>query len=490
MERIKFIVVVLLLAGCNSVLSAQNILRQNSFSFDLKGMTTLPIVDYEVMKPGYMGEFGVTYYLPVISEDFEYGLKGVFRYGRITGRSEYYWPQSFQSFLYEFYGGFSWGSYSQKGSATVGMNLLAGIVNFDPKMLDGEFMPNNRLGVYIRSAPAFQGDIYMNIPFSPRVSLLIDAGAVYVPFNDYLDDIKSGKSDLYLTGGIGLRLNLFRNLDADGDGVSDLLDLCPNSMYGAAVDKFGCDKSQSDSDKDGVSDSEDRCPGTPANEKVDAFGCAPSQKDTDADGIKDNVDLCPDTFRNTQVDKNGCADYQKDDDKDGIANDRDRCPGTQAGQKVDADGCSAQQLDTDGDGVPNVVDSCPGEPEDYNFYKDEDGCPDKLETVYSSEPVDFSFQIAPFLQDGGLNPHIAGALRLYIIEEYLNKFPATSWIIRVNSPQLALTKADNLKAFIDKEIGASDRTRIEYSQSGTTDVIKLILDVQKAKERYSNTNKK
>ena len=33
-------------------------------------------------------------------------------------------------------------------------------------------------------------------------------------------------------------------------------------------------------------------------------------------------------------------------------------------------------LDADGDGVKNGVDGCPMEPEDKDFYKDEDGCPD------------------------------------------------------------------------------------------------------------------
>jgi hypothetical protein len=33
--------------------------------------------------------------------------------------------------------------------------------------------------------------------------------------------------------------------------------------------------------------------------------------------------------------------------------------------------------DRDGDGVPDDLDKCPDEPETFNGYEDEDGCPDK-----------------------------------------------------------------------------------------------------------------
>ena len=32
--------------------------------------------------------------------------------------------------------------------------------------------------------------------------------------------------------------------------------------------------------------------------------------------------------------------------------------------------------DRDGDGVADDVDKCPGEPEDYDGFQDDDGCPD------------------------------------------------------------------------------------------------------------------
>ena len=58
--------------------------------------------------------------------------------------------------------------------------------------------------------------------------------------------------------------------DADGDGVPDSKDRCPNTPQGVAVDADGCPL---DSDGDGVPDYRDKCPGTPAGAKVDADGC-------------------------------------------------------------------------------------------------------------------------------------------------------------------------------------------------------------------------
>lgn len=58
--------------------------------------------------------------------------------------------------------------------------------------------------------------------------------------------------------------------DADGDGVPDSKDRCPNTPKGAAVDADGCPK---DSDGDGVPDYKDNCPGTPRGAKVDPKGC-------------------------------------------------------------------------------------------------------------------------------------------------------------------------------------------------------------------------
>ena len=59
-------------------------------------------------------------------------------------------------------------------------------------------------------------------------------------------------------------------LDSDGDGVTDNLDLCPNTPKGVKVDRVGC---PIDLDGDGVLDTLDKCPNTPKGIKVDSVGC-------------------------------------------------------------------------------------------------------------------------------------------------------------------------------------------------------------------------
>lgn len=119
--------------------------------------------------------------------------------------------------------------------------------------------------------------------------------------------------------------------DADGDGVIDRFDKCPNTPLGATVDQNGC---PSDEDGDGVLDGLDDCPRTPkeAAGYVDIFGCP---IDTDFDGVPDYLDKCNGPI-GTAVDSTGCP---IDSDGDGVPDGLDDCPGTPAGVPVDARGC-------------------------------------------------------------------------------------------------------------------------------------------------------
>jgi outer membrane protein OmpA-like peptidoglycan-associated protein len=138
--------------------------------------------------------------------------------------------------------------------------------------------------------------------------------------------------------------------DADGDGVRDRRDECPDTPRGAVVDATGC---PIDSDGDGVPDGLDKCPDTPQGMAVDAEGCP---KDTDGDGVNDALDRCPDTPSGATVDGDGCP---ADSDGDGVYDGIDRCPDTPAGARVDATGCPT---DEDGDGVWDGIDKCPDSP--------------------------------------------------------------------------------------------------------------------------------
>lgn len=126
--------------------------------------------------------------------------------------------------------------------------------------------------------------------------------------------------------------------DADGDGVADDADRCPDTPMGASVDAAGC---PTDSDGDGVFDGIDRCPDTPKGAAVDSRGCA---KDSDGDGVADGIDRCPDTPKGAAVDNTGCP---SDTDGDGVFDGIDRCANTPKGVEVDEHGCPTEMSDTE-----------------------------------------------------------------------------------------------------------------------------------------------
>ncbi len=119
--------------------------------------------------------------------------------------------------------------------------------------------------------------------------------------------------------------------DADGDGITNALDNCPNAYNPA----------QQDMDGDGVGD---------------ACDSTPSGNDTDEDGIPDGIDNCPSAYNPGQNDADG----------DGVG---DACDGTPASQ------------DTDGDGIADLVDNCPAVPNPGQADSDQDGIGDACDTT-------------------------------------------------------------------------------------------------------------
>ncbi len=79
--------------------------------------------------------------------------------------------------------------------------------------------------------------------------------------------------------------------DADGDGIPDSIDKCPNQAEDkdGIEDTDGCPEPEDpDTDNDGLPDHLDACPTEPGPQELD--GCP----DRDGDQIPDNVDKCPD----------------------------------------------------------------------------------------------------------------------------------------------------------------------------------------------------
>ena len=130
---------------------------------------------------------------------------------------------------------------------------------------------------------------------------------------------------------------VFGTGDADGDGVSDKKDICPDVP---GLKEFnGCP----DTDGDGIPDNEDACPEEAGTAEMN--GCP----DTDGDGIADGDDACPEAAGSAEM--GGCP----DSDGDTVADKDDKCPNV-AGEAGN-NGCPWP--DTDGDGVLDKDDLCP-----------------------------------------------------------------------------------------------------------------------------------
>jgi OOP family OmpA-OmpF porin len=200
---------------------------------------------------------------------------------------------------------------------------------------------------------SFGGQVGAGIDFHLGESaiLFVQAGQGYFQTSDArLDGVDNNattfwdKKDRYMQFSAGLRANLGKAKDEDGDGVSDKKDKCPGTPTGVKVDVNGCPV---DTDGDGVADYQDKCP--------DVKGLAALQgcPDADGDGVADADDRCPSTPAGVRVDASGCP---VDSDGDKVADYLDKCPNTPSGAQVDANGCP---LDRDGDGVPDFQDRCP-----------------------------------------------------------------------------------------------------------------------------------
>ena len=165
-------------------------------------------------------------------------------------------------------------------------------------------------------------------------------------------------------------------MDADGDGVQDELDRCPNGVGDA---QSWTSKSSTDHDGDGCRDRDE-------------------DDDDDDDGINDTMDGCLSENGWTSStlddhDSDGCRDASEDDDddNDGRRDVEDACPQGSLGWTSlravdwDLDGCKddGEDLDDDDDTVLDENDACPkGESawvQDNSTDWDFDGCLDVTE---------------------------------------------------------------------------------------------------------------
>lgn len=190
--------------------------------------------------------------------------------------------------------------------------------------------------------------------------------------------LKSATAGALVGAGAGGAAGSASSSSSEGEQAG--IGFAAGGVIGGLVGFFLCEAEEADADGDGVPDSRDKCPNTPVGVTVDADGCP---LDTDGDGIPDYLDRCPDTPKGVVIDAKGCP---IDIDGDGVPVPLDKCPNTPKGCSVDKNGCPA---DTDGDRVPDCQDKCPGTPP--NTPVDTKGCPPVGEELLILTGINFAF---------------------------------------------------------------------------------------------------
>ena len=236
-------------------------------------------------------------------------------------------------------------------------------------------------------------------------NLWLDVGVAYVRTGDL--------NRLGLEAGLGYEMSLVDGLQIgpyvryihvfqsdDELDVEDAMILMAGLTFTVAIPSGAINEDYGDADGDGILDPYDECPNDP--EDIDQFededGCP--DPDNDQDGILDPSDSCPNDPEDIDQfeDADGCPD--PDNDQDGILDVSDGCPDDpeDVDQFEDEDGCP--DPDNDQDGILDPDDECPNEAEVVNGVDDEDGCPDEADIevvdddILLRERVYFDFAMA------------------------------------------------------------------------------------------------
>jgi hypothetical protein len=308
---------------------------------------------------------------------------------------------------------------------------------------------------------------------------------IRVDINGQLPQDQNSANDSALTG-------LFvPEKDADGDGVIDKNDNCPNMANSDQTDTDGdkignvCD---SDDDNDGLTDI-----------KEQEIGTNPLDPDTDDDGSLDGQDNCPKASNQNQADKDkdgvgdacdsaensggaGSTPTPADTDHDGVPDSRDNCKTTANASQADNDKDGSGDVcdaDDDNDGLSDIDEAKKGT-DPKNPDTDQDGVKDGADAMplNQDESVASSAQseTASETNEAGSGDNLSGestGLENIFIDSAKISWNTFSFKVRNNSGKENLSYSWDLG---DGAVASGSEVQHSYGKSGTYLVILSVND--------------
>lgn len=275
----KFLYIFFVFAFFTSTGLSQSGYKHNPFSgtfaVTAEGGATIAATDFKDLKPGFIGKGEFEYFFPS-GRLGAFGLRLFGGAGSIAGKGgatgKFPNINEFKTDL--IFGGLGAEYIFNLGVVNPYIFGGASYLNFNPKDENGNKLPGNAAGSYKKNEINYNAEAGIRFLVSDKFTINL-SGATQISPNDVLDDfpnsITNGKhKDVFYSVTAGFSYYFGKNTDADGDGINDNFDICPDTPYGIAVDEFGCPV---DSDKDGVPDYKDKCPDTFRGAKVDSNGC-------------------------------------------------------------------------------------------------------------------------------------------------------------------------------------------------------------------------
>ncbi|MGE5436983.1 MAG: OmpA family protein [Syntrophothermus sp.] len=414
MKRFVLICLLVLMIVPYSYSQRSKYIKHHAFSGTLMagvdGGVTFGFTDYKDTRVDLLGRVVLEYFFPTTSNGI-FSLRAFGSTGYVGGQDEGRVPTIFRSEITDIGGGAAV-TFSIQEAVFPYVFAGASYKWFKPKDENGNVLKGYTFGFYKHEEENYHLEGGVRFLLSPAINLNFNIGAQFSPHDSWDEVVAGGNNDWMLRIMAGLSYSFFTKTDADGDGVVDNDDACPNTPKGVPVDDAGCPL---DSDKDGIPDYLDKCPNTEKGLPVDENGCV---KDADQDGVVDNLDRCPNTPKGVRVNEAGCPDT----DNDGVFDNEDKCNDTPQGAPVDQNGCPK---DSDGDGVPDYKDECPNTPK--NVQVDAKGChTDTVKVEVTKEfllagDTNFEYNKATLLP--------AAYDQLNKLADYLKRNPNTRWRI-------------------------------------------------------------